>query len=320
VTAAEPLVSVVIGTRNRAELLRRTLRTVLWQTHRNLEVLVVDDGSTDATAHVAGDHPDSRVTLVRRDESGGVARARNDGLARARGDLVAFTDDDDLWAPEKVASQLAALARRPGAGWSCVSTVVVDTALRAVQWQPAPRGGWVEPAILEVNLVPGGASGVLCRTELAREVGGFDPGFRHFADWDLWIRLARAAELAPVDEPMLAYLRHDSMSNVAAFKYEDVELMEARYRDRRHELGVPSPVGHNLHWIGLTSLRGAIRRPPSPPTAGLGPRRPAASAAPGPRWPGCPASSGPTTCARPGPCPRRAASRSPPGSPCSRAR
>ena len=249
------LVSVVIGTRNRSALLLRTLRTVLWQTHEELEVIVVDDGSDDETSEVVSSHPDPRVVLVRQDRSGGVARARNTGLSRARGRYVAFTDDDDLWAPTKVAAQLAAVAARPDAGWSCVSTVVVDTSLRPVQWQPAPEGGRIEPQLLEVNLVPGGASGVLCATELARAGGGFEPAFRHFADWDLWIRLARAAPLAPVDEPLLAYLRHDSMSNVAAFKYEDVALMEDRYRARRHELGVPSPVGHNLHWIGMTSLR-----------------------------------------------------------------
>ena len=137
--------------------------------------------------------------------------------------------------------------------------MVVDTAFRPLQWQPAPPGGWVERALLEVNLVPGGASGVLASTNLVREVGAFDPTFRRFADWDLWIRLAGAAALAPVEEPMLAFLRHDSMSNVAAHKYKDVALVEARYRDRREALGVPSPVGHNLHWIGLTSLH--ARRP-----------------------------------------------------------
>ena len=250
-----PAVSVIIGTKNRSELLDRTLRTVLWQTHGDLEVIVVDDGSTDDTAERIAAHPDPRVHLVRQEVSGGVANARNAGLARARGRYVAFTDDDDLWAPTKLEAQLAALAGLPGAGWSCVSTVVVDTAFRPLQWQPAPPGGWVERALLEVNLVPGGASGVLASTDLVREVGAFDPAFRHFADWDLWIRLAGAAALAPVDEPMLAYLRHDSMSNVAAHKYEDVALMEARHRDRREALGVPSPVGHNLHWIGLTSLR-----------------------------------------------------------------
>jgi glycosyltransferase involved in cell wall biosynthesis len=248
-------VSVVIGTRNRSGLLQRTLRTVLWQTHERLEVLVVDDGSDDDTAEVVSSHPDPRVRLLRRTSSGGVARARNAGLAEAQGGYVAVTDDDDLWAPTKVEAQLAALAASPAAGWSCTSTVVIDTAFRPVQWQPAPPGGWVQRQLLEVNLVPGGASGVLCDAELARSVGGFDPGFRHFADWDLWIRLAGAAPLAPVDEPLLAYLRHDSMSNVAAHKYEDVALMEARYRERRDELGVPSPVGHNLHWIGMTSLR-----------------------------------------------------------------
>jgi glycosyltransferase involved in cell wall biosynthesis len=251
----DALVSVVIGTRNRRPLLERTLQTVLWQTHTALEVLVVDDGSTDDTAAWVGSHPDPRVGLVRQPVSGGVARARNAGLDRATGRFVAITDDDDLWAPTKLATQLSATREVEGARWSCTSTVVVDTSLHAVQWQPAPRSGDVERAMLEVNIVPGGASGVLAEADLVAEVGGFDPSFRHFADWDLWIRLAGASPVASVSEPLLAYLRHDSMSNVAAFKYADVALMEARYRERRLELGVPSPAGHNLHWIGLTSLR-----------------------------------------------------------------
>jgi glycosyltransferase involved in cell wall biosynthesis len=90
----DALVSVVIGTRNRRPLLERTLQTVLWQTHTALEVLVVDDGSTDDTAAWVGSHPDPRVGLVRQPVSGGVARARNAGLDRATGRFVAITDDD----------------------------------------------------------------------------------------------------------------------------------------------------------------------------------------------------------------------------------
>lgn len=253
------LVSVVIGTRNRSDLLERTLRSVLWQTHGELEVIVVDDGSTDDTAELVARHPDPRVALVRQGQPGGVARARNAGIARARGRYIAFTDDDDLWAPTKIATQLRAICSTRGARWSCTSTVVVDTALRPVQWQPAPASGDVEAQLLEVDAVPGGASGVLAETELVRQVGSFDPGFRHFADWDLWIRLAAVAPVASVAAPLLGYLRHDSMSNVAAHKYEDVARMEERYRERRRALGVPSPVGHNLHWIGLTALRAGDR-------------------------------------------------------------
>ena len=137
-----PLVSVVIGTRNRSGLLLRTLRTVLWQTHGRLEVLVVDDGSDDDTAEVVASHPDPRVVLVRRTSSGGVARARNDGLAQARGAYVAFTDDDDLWAPGKLEAQLAALAAQASESSvaQALETVAAKSAMAAARRMTSGMG------------------------------------------------------------------------------------------------------------------------------------------------------------------------------------
>src|SRR5262245_16886500 len=110
-----PLVSVVIPTRNRASLLERTLRSVLAQRMGDLEVVVVDDGSTDDTTSVAG-AADVRVAVVRNQTPEGVSAARNRGIAAARGSWIAFCDDDDLWSPEKLTLQLDA-AQRAGAHW-----------------------------------------------------------------------------------------------------------------------------------------------------------------------------------------------------------
>jgi len=101
------LVSVVIPTRDRWELLPRAVRSVLAQEHAELHVVVVDDGSV-SPAPRDGVFADPRVQVVRRKRSGGVAAARNAGLERARGGWVAFLDDDDIWAPAKLAAQLAA--------------------------------------------------------------------------------------------------------------------------------------------------------------------------------------------------------------------
>src|SRR5437867_10989586 len=165
-------VSVVIHTRNRRTILARGLHTVLAQHDVNLEVVVVDEASEDGTADLVRGLSDPRVELVRHDAPRGVAAARNAGLARARAPWVAFLDDDDLWAPTKLALQLAA-APAVGASWVCVGAVVVNEALRIVSGTP-PTNSCDVAKLLAFNVVPGGGSGLMVRTALVRSVGGFD--------------------------------------------------------------------------------------------------------------------------------------------------
>ena len=108
-------VSVVIPTYNRARVVGEAIDSALAQTHERLEVIVVDDGSTDDTAERVGRRRDPRLRYVRR-EHAGVSSARNAGIAAATGDLVSFLDSDDLWKPEKIETEVAALARHPEAG------------------------------------------------------------------------------------------------------------------------------------------------------------------------------------------------------------
>src|SRR3954469_4879731 len=109
-------VSVVVPTRNRSRLLAATLRSVLRQRAVDLEVIVVDEGSTDDTGAVIAGLRDPRIRIVRHDVPRGVSRARNRGAEEARGDWVAFVDDDDLWAPDKLARQVQA-ALAAGRDW-----------------------------------------------------------------------------------------------------------------------------------------------------------------------------------------------------------
>jgi len=201
-------VTVVIPTKDRWALLRGTLASVLAQRDVDLDVVVVDDGSTTSSGRDASELDDPRVRVVRHERSHGVAAARNRGLAEAAAAWVAFVDDDDLWAPDKLRAQLDALAAVPGARWSCVGEVHVDGALATIGYDTPPPSGDVAPLLLATNRVPGGGSGVLADAELVREVGGFDERLRNLADYDLWIRLALAARVATVDRPLLAYRIH----------------------------------------------------------------------------------------------------------------
>ncbi len=226
VVGAPPLVSVVIPTHDRWELLPSTLATVLGQRDVDLEVLVVDDGSATSGSRLPND---PRLRLLRHGSARGVAAARNSGLASARGRYVAFVDDDDLFAPDKLALQVAAL-RSEGAGWACCGAVLVDHDLRVISPQPEPPAGEVADQLLVINPIPGGGSGVLAETSLVRRVGGYDPSFSMFADWDLWVRLALQSPLAAVARPLLAYRLHaGAMSWRHAGTREEIVSFERKH-------------------------------------------------------------------------------------------
>jgi glycosyltransferase involved in cell wall biosynthesis len=202
-----PEVSVVIPTRGRWRLLAGTLAGALGQKEVAHEVIVVDDGSTDETSERLGELEDPRLRVVRHEQRRQLAAARNSGVDAARGEWIAFLDDDDLWSPLKLRAQLTAAADRRavlvyGAG------LVVDADRRVLQTSPAPDPDRILELLLRGNWIPVGASNVIARADLVRSLGGFDESLRHFADWDMWIRLAASGPAAAVSKPLVAYVLH----------------------------------------------------------------------------------------------------------------
>jgi glycosyltransferase involved in cell wall biosynthesis len=241
-------VSVVIPTRNRSAQLATTLRSVLWQSDVVLEVIVVDDGSTDATPEVVAAARDSRVTLVRRDEPHGPAAARNLGAGRATGEWVGFVDDDDVWAPDKLARQLGA-ADAADRGWVYGGVVAVGERLAIVSGNPPPSPEAVMAVLPRSNPVPGGGSNVILRRDLFEGVGGFDERFTPCEDWELWARLTRHGPPAAVPEPLMGYRLHAGATSL------DVEgvVVAARAIERFHRTSVDWGTLHR--WLAETCLR-----------------------------------------------------------------
>lgn len=253
-------VSVVIPTRNRRALLARTLTSVLAQEGVEVAVVVVDEASTDGTAEYLGSLG-GRVTAVRHDVPRGVAAARNAGLERVEDEWVAFVDDDDLWAPEKLAAQLEALAAHPESDWSCAGAVVVDPDLQIVGIEAVPSTEGLVERLLAYNAIPGGGSGVVARTEAVRAVGGFDPELRVVADWDLWIRLALRSPLTPVCRPLVGYLRHgDSMSRELEAIRHELERVSEKHAGARAERGLDFAWERWLVWAAAMHRRAGHRR------------------------------------------------------------
>ena len=254
-------VTVVLPTRDRRSLLERSLGSALDQTGVELDVLVVDDGSTDDTPAWVASVDDPRVTLVTHLESRGVAAARNTGIERARTPWIAFLDDDDVWAPAKLEEQLAALHASPGARWACVGQVTLDGQLRIIaSAAPPDDADRVLERLLTLNAVPGGGSGVLAATELVRELGGFDTRLSLLADWDLWIRLAAQAPAAIVDRPLLGYVRHSAnMSWDVSRIGHEFAILDVKHAELRADLGVRRDSELWSSWIAEAERRSGNR-------------------------------------------------------------
>jgi glycosyltransferase involved in cell wall biosynthesis len=246
-------VSVVIPTRGRARLLASTLGTVLWQRDVDFEVVVVDDGSGDDTAEVVAALDDARVRLVRHASTRGVSAARNTGVLETRGRWIAFLDDDDLWAPDKLARQLGA-ARGTGRSWVYAGEVSVDERLRVVGGGPPVPPERVVELLERHNAVPAGASNVMVRADVLARAGPFDTSLRNNEDWDMWIRLARLGAPAWVRRPLVALRVHGGNAS----RNMDRMLRELDVIERRHQLSVDRAA--HYRWAAWTCLQAGQRQ------------------------------------------------------------
>lgn len=198
-----PAVSVVIATRNYGRYLAGALRSVLAQTHSDLEVIVVDDGSTDDTPVVVRPYlSDPRISYHRTDGLG-QPRAKNLGVRHARGPLIAFLDGDDEWRPTKLERQLP-LFQDPAVGvvYSRRTTMGPDGNELPTTPTELVRGRVFE-AVLIRNCVC--FSSVVVRRDVFEAVGLFDPKLPLAIDYDLWLRVARHYTFDYVDEPLVRY-------------------------------------------------------------------------------------------------------------------
>jgi glycosyltransferase involved in cell wall biosynthesis len=246
-----PEITAVIPTHNRTHLLPLTLKTVLYQRDVDLEVVVVDDGSEDDVAAVVTAAADRRIHLIRHEHPTGVSTARNHGADVASGSWLAFCDDDDLWAPQKLARQIAAAAEN-GRTWSYAGAVRIDSANRVMGGTPAPRPDQLVARLHSVNLMPGGSSNVIVRADMFRKAGGWDRGLVNLADWALWIRLAQLGPPAAVAEPLVGYRVHgtNASANTA------LVVREARTMDHRYGSRVDyGELHYYLAWVCLRSGR-----------------------------------------------------------------
>ena len=240
-------VSVVIPTRDRCRYLSRAITSALAQTGIELEVLVIDDGSTDGTEEMVARVANSRVRYLRNDVPIGVGAARNIGISEANGGWIAFLDDDDVWAPTKVARQVDVMGTNRKT-WSYAGDVMVDDALNIFSGGPPPPPDEVVRALQRHNSVPAGASNVMVAADALAAAGPFDPELTNSEDWDMWIRLARIGPPEWVCRPLVAISYHDrNASRDMAAMIRQLDVVASRY-------GVPIDRARHYRWAAWHAL------------------------------------------------------------------
>ena len=256
-------VTVVIPTRNRwSRLSSAALPAATSQQDVGLDIVVVDDGSTDETPTRLREleAADPRVRIVRNESRRGVAAARNAGIAAAAGEWVAFLDDDDLWSPEKLARQLDA-ARAASASFVYAGAVVLDAHGAAIGEERPPDPRDVVRTLLARNLIPAGCSNVMARTAVLRRLGGFDERLFQLADWDLWLRLALAERAGSTPEILVGYVTHPANMVVQTRSdvMDELTYLERKHADVANEYGIAFDRLWVARWVAGSNRRAGRR-------------------------------------------------------------
>ncbi|HEY1754597.1 MAG TPA: glycosyltransferase [Bryobacteraceae bacterium] len=235
-----PLVSVIVPVYNAEGFVGQTIESALRQTYRNLEIIIVDDGSTDRTHAVIQSlaAADSRIRVILQQNSG-VARARNRGLAEARGEFVAPLDADDLWDPAKIECQVRRmLDAGDQAGMAYCWWVWIDERGEVLDRSPGWEfEGHTLEMLLQVNFT-GSASVPLYRRHCLEAVGGYDEnlekqGGRGCEDWDVALKVAGRYEVTVVPQLLVGYRRlPNSMSSHCEVMWKSQQLLIAGLRER----------------------------------------------------------------------------------------
>ena len=206
-----PKVSVVIPCYNSIRYIAETMETVLDQTYRDFEILVVNDGSTDGTADWVNALSDRepKVRMISQPNRG-LPAARNTGIQHALGEYIAVLDSDDLWEPTKLEKQVNSLDHNPEAGLCYTWTALADSeGVATGRVIAADAEGNVWKQMCEMNIVCCGSTPMIRRC-CFDNVGLFDENLRFSEDWDMWWRIAAKYTFTVVKEPLIRYRQHQS--------------------------------------------------------------------------------------------------------------
>lgn len=228
----DPKVSVIIPLFNARQYVRGAIDSVLSQTYRNIEIIVVDDGSTDNPEIVLEKYSD-RIKFIRLEENKGPSIARNIGIRTSTGEYLVFLDADDYVSTEKIEMEIEVLEKHPETGWVYESSLTFDEDGRVFRELPQkflqpnedpPQGKIFHRLILRNLMV---VNAVMIKRGVL-DVGTFDESLRGFEDWDLWLRVSAKYEVKYIDKA-LAFVRFhpdSSQRNVIRFWSDKLRVID----------------------------------------------------------------------------------------------
>jgi teichuronic acid biosynthesis glycosyltransferase TuaG len=252
----EALVSVIIPNYNYAHYLREAIDSVLAQTYSNIEIIVVDDGSTDGSREVLSSYGDKIKTVFQQNQ--GVAAARNSGVKAGSGEYVAFLDADDAWMPEKVEKQVRLFEANNALGLVHVGVIEVDengkTLLERLEGLEGDAANQL--LMLKRESILGGGSGLMVPQRVFEETGGFDLRLSTSADWDLFYQISSRYQVGFVPELLLKYRMHTSNmhSNVRVMEQDMTTAFDKIFR------GASTPLSRDSYGGLYKTLAGSYFR------------------------------------------------------------
>lgn len=258
-----PLVSVIVPVHNGAQTIYTTLESIFQQTIQDFEIVIINDGSTDATLDVISKFNDPRLNVFSY-HNAGVATTRNRGVAHASGKYVSFIDADDLWTPDKLELQLKALESTPNAAVAYSWTDYIDQEDRFIaQAQRVTFSGDVYAELLLRDFLES-ASNATIRRHAFLACDGFDPSLSGAADWDFFLRLAKHHAFVAVPHLGVLYrLLGSSMSaNLAIQEEECLTVLDRAYQQAPPNLQPlkQQSLGQLYQYLSFKAMHGPLSR------------------------------------------------------------
>ena len=196
----EPKISIIIPTYNQAEYLQEAIESVLNQTYKNIEIIIIDDGSTDNTLKVVNSFNDNKIIFIQQ-RNKGASSARNTGIKEANGEYIAFLDSDDLWLKDKLRKQIDFMRENPEVGLLGTGCFQMIDTNKMIYKKIFPH----KNEILQKNLIqynPFIQSSVIVRKDVFNDIGLYDEKFKESEDYDLWLRIAQKYKIANLKQAL----------------------------------------------------------------------------------------------------------------------